>query len=115
MKMNNKNNEVFKELFTEFMIENYGERCPDYDENCATCQAWDNYDTLFTKLESGDDVYEYQIKAFNMFNKAKLNELSKEGWNVCASNLVPKISVMLPNIPKSANTLFYFRKKLQKG
>jgi hypothetical protein len=50
----------FKKCFMESMIETWGERCYDYEENCSTCQAWDNIDTLIGKLESDDNVYEYE-------------------------------------------------------
>jgi hypothetical protein len=25
----------------------WGERCPDYEEGCPTCEAWKQYDKLF--------------------------------------------------------------------
>ena len=93
------------------MIKHWGERCPDYEEGCAICQAWDNFDTMIAKLESGDVIYEHKIKALNFFNKRKLDELSAKGWNVCAATFVPNLSDMIA-IPRAANTLFYFRKKL---
>jgi len=37
----------FKERVKEYMIKNWGTRCPDYEENCACCKAWKYFDYLF--------------------------------------------------------------------
>ena len=37
----------FKERVKEYMIKNWGTRCPDYGENCACCKAWKYFDYLF--------------------------------------------------------------------
>jgi len=101
----------FKDAFKEFLTEYFGKRCLDYDPNCPICQAWDNFTELFNKIESGDEVYEYQIKALNFFNKRELDEMSEEGWNVCAATFVPNLTDMV-SVPHASNTLFYFRRKL---
>jgi hypothetical protein len=36
-----------KEKMKEWVITNWGERCPDYEEGCPCCQAWKCYDYLF--------------------------------------------------------------------
>lgn len=30
----------------DWMKENYGKRCPEYEEGCACCTAWELYDRL---------------------------------------------------------------------
>ncbi|MDD5616906.1 MAG: hypothetical protein PHH85_11985 [Candidatus Methanoperedens sp.] len=37
----------FEERVKEYMIKNWGSRCPDYEENCACCKAWKYFDYLF--------------------------------------------------------------------
>ncbi len=37
----------FKERVKEYMIKNWGTRCPDYEKNCACCKAWKYFDYLF--------------------------------------------------------------------
>ena len=37
----------FKERVKEYMVKNWGTRCPDYEENCACCKAWKYFDYLF--------------------------------------------------------------------
>jgi rubrerythrin len=37
----------FKERVKEWMIKNWGTRCPDYEENCPLCKAWKYFDYLF--------------------------------------------------------------------
>lgn len=95
----------FKECFRQFVIKYWGERCPDYEETCPCCQAWNNFDTLFDKLESDDDVYEYTARLLEKHDFKTLGELSKEGWNVCAASFNWKTL-------SDPNTLFYFRRKL---
>lgn len=87
------------------MIEHWGERCPDYEESCPCCQAWDNFDTMIAKLKSGDDIYEYKAKLLNMYDVKELKELSEQGWNVCAATYTP-------NGYNDLNTMFYFRRRL---
>ncbi len=39
--------EAINECWLEEVIEKlYGKRCPDYEKNCACCQAWSVYDTI---------------------------------------------------------------------
>ena len=102
----------FKEAFGKFLTEYYGKRCLDHDPGCPICNAWDNFADLFNEIESGDDVYEYKIKALNFFNKRKLDEMSAEGWNVCASTFVPNLTDMIGGVERAANTIFYFKRKL---
>ena len=33
----------------DYFIEWYGERCPDYEENCIACQKWKAFDELFSE------------------------------------------------------------------
>ncbi|MFC0246444.1 hypothetical protein ACFOLL_04575 [Falsochrobactrum ovis] len=33
-------------LIVEAITEHYGERCPDYDEDCFCCKVWSDYDAL---------------------------------------------------------------------
>ena len=40
----------FEERVKEYMVKNWGARCPDYEENCPCCKAWKYYDYLF-KIE----------------------------------------------------------------
>ncbi|VVB96485.1 Uncharacterised protein [uncultured archaeon] len=37
----------FKERVKEWMIQNWGTPCPDYEESCALCKAWKFFDYLF--------------------------------------------------------------------
>jgi hypothetical protein len=37
----------FKERVKEYMVKNWGTRCPDYEENCGCCKAWKYIDYLF--------------------------------------------------------------------
>lgn len=37
----------FKERVKEYMIKNWGTRCPDYEEDCPLCKAWKCFDYLF--------------------------------------------------------------------
>ena len=95
----------FKECFRQFVIKYWGERCPDYEKTCPCCQAWDNFDMLFEKLEFGDEVYEYTVKLLEEHDTKTLGELSKNGWNVCAATFNSKTK-------SDINTIFYLRRKL---
>jgi hypothetical protein len=53
--------------FREWMIKNWGKRCPDYNEECSLCRAWDCYDYL-TKL----GAYPLPPKKRNVTEVAKL-------------------------------------------
>ncbi len=33
--------------FTDFLLENFGERCENYDEGCACCKIWVLYDQVY--------------------------------------------------------------------
>jgi hypothetical protein len=37
----------FKERVKEYMVKNWGTRCPDYEKDCACCKAWKYFDYLF--------------------------------------------------------------------
>lgn len=95
----------FKECLTKFMIEYWGERCPDHEESCPTCNAWDNFDILMDKLETPDSVYTYRSKVLKMYDLEELEKLSALGWQVCAATYIPDTT-------SDVNTMFYFRKKL---
>ena len=106
MNDNKKQAEIFfEELLLEFMIENYGERCPDYEERCPVCQAWEIYDTLIGKLKPSKDVYEYKMRTLRPDDIKEIENLSAKGWNVCAATY-------LPGIVSTLKTIFYFRRKL---
>ena len=95
----------FKECLIKFMIEHWGERCPEHEESCPTCNAWDNFDIMMEKFENPDSAYTYKIRALEMYDLKELEKLSALGWQVCAATY---ISDTMSNI----NTMFYFRKKI---
>jgi len=37
------------DYIAEAIIDAFGERCPDFAEGCACCEAWKQYDRLRTK------------------------------------------------------------------
>lgn len=37
------------DYIAEAITEAFGERCPDFAEGCACCEAWQQYDRLRTK------------------------------------------------------------------
>jgi rubrerythrin len=37
----------FNERVKEWMIKNWGNRCPDYEESCPLCKAWKYFDYIF--------------------------------------------------------------------
>lgn len=42
--------EAAHEWWLEEILEKlYGEKCPDYEKDCACCQAWNVYDTIIEK------------------------------------------------------------------
>lgn len=95
----------FKERLTKFMIEYWGERCPEHEESCPTCNAWDNFDTMIEKLENPEPAYTYKIRSLKMYDLEELEKMSALGWQVCAATYIPDT---LSNV----NTMFCFRKKL---
>lgn len=90
---------IFKEHFINdlrnFIVENWGDRCPDHEKSCTVCQAWDNFDTMIASLES--TVYEHRAEVINEISE--LDELSAKGWNVCGAS------------SSRGTILFYLRKK----
>lgn len=38
-----------KEVLFGWILETYGKRCKDYEQNCACCVAWTLYDRLTQK------------------------------------------------------------------
>ena len=41
----------FKKL-NEWMVEYYGKRCPEYEKDCACCEAWELYDKLIWEVHN---------------------------------------------------------------
>lgn len=105
MGSNEEFDETFKNGIFNFILDNYGRRCEDYDESCVVCQAWKKFDTMFSKLDPIEPVYKYKNEIWNTFDFDKLHEESKKGWNVCSS-------IMLRMAGDNSETLFYFRKKI---
>lgn len=35
------------DLMKEWMLKNWGEKCPDYEPSCGLCKAWKYFDYLF--------------------------------------------------------------------
>lgn len=36
-----------KQQVYDYLIENFGEKCKDYERNCSNCQAWEGFDAIF--------------------------------------------------------------------
>ena len=53
-------------ILFKWMIKNYGKRCPDFEERCACCVAWNLYDRLIQKedlIKNGEkETFEEHIK-----------------------------------------------------
>jgi len=96
---------IFKDLLLEFMIEIWGERCPDYEESCPSCHAWNNYDIMIVKIESTPCVYQHRFKTLESNDIRELDVMSEKGWEVWAA-------IRIPGEVSKYNTIFYFRKKL---
>ena len=45
--LENEINQENKDVVKQLMLQNWGERCPDYCEDCPACKAWKYYDYLF--------------------------------------------------------------------
>lgn len=41
--------EEVKDVVEPFLKEWFGDRCPDFDENCIVCKKWQLYDKLIKK------------------------------------------------------------------
>jgi hypothetical protein len=39
------------------MLEYWGERCDDYEEGCAVCEAWREYDNLVTDNKVTNNLF----------------------------------------------------------
>ncbi len=98
------NKNLKKKLFN-LVMDNYGDRCPDHDESCAVCQAWDNFDTMVSVLDSTNPVYEHKYEILKTIDMTTLDKLSEEGWNVCGASILRKAG-------KASETLFYLRKRI---
>jgi len=48
-----KSGDMKKNMF-RWMLDNWGERCPDYCKGCALCKAWKCFDYLFEWDEDGE-------------------------------------------------------------
>jgi len=48
------------------MLEYWGERCDDYEEGCAVCDAWREYDNLVMDNKVANEIAQ---KAFTDVNK----------------------------------------------
>lgn len=46
----NQINQLKQEL-AEFISAHWGEKCPDYEESCHCCRAWEYYEFLFQFTE----------------------------------------------------------------
>ena len=48
---------TIKEQTRLWMIEYWGERCPDCDTDCPLCNAWKSFDVMFSYVDQscGDD------------------------------------------------------------
>lgn len=44
------------ELIAEAIKEHWGDQCPDFDENCACCLAWKQYDDLTADCPTSPDL-----------------------------------------------------------
>lgn len=66
------------DYIAEAITEAYGERCPDFVEGCACCEAWKQYDAL--KAAAQVDV---EAIAMNEWHVGYLTGFlaSGEGWN----------------------------------
>lgn len=42
--------EKVKENFEKWLIDCYGEKCPEYEKGCALCEIWRNWELLKEKL-----------------------------------------------------------------
>jgi len=45
---------VMSVMMRKWVEDNWGERCPEYQEGCAICEAWKAYDYLF-ELEKASE------------------------------------------------------------
>ena len=52
------------------VIEQFGERCPDYEATCIVCRAWKALDVLREVLFGADVKQEYGEAADMIINKA---------------------------------------------
>jgi len=95
----------FKDCLIKFITVHWGERCPEHEERCPTCQAWDNFDTLMEKTNAPEPAYEYKVRVLKVNDLEELEKLSALGWHVCAATVIP-------DTMNDMNTLFYFRRKL---
>ena len=43
----------------EAIIDYWGEKCQNFDENCFCCQAWKEYEELLTRAISWKKINEY--------------------------------------------------------
>lgn len=50
----------------EVMAEYWGERCPDYEPECPTCQAWAEYDKLTDERNRAFDLLKKCRAVLNM-------------------------------------------------
>lgn len=105
MKFDEEFNQTFKNEIFNFILDNYGRRCEDYDESCVVCQVWKKFDIMISKLDFVEPVYEYKNEILNTFDLDELHNQSKDGWNVCSST-------MLRVAGEKSETLFCFRKKI---
>ena len=47
-----KDREITIKQMKQWMLNNWGKRCPDFDEGCALCQAWNFFDYLTTDIDN---------------------------------------------------------------
>jgi G3E family GTPase len=46
------------DYIAEAITEAFGERCPEFAEGCACCEAWKQYDGLLSDIRTADEQAE---------------------------------------------------------
>lgn len=63
----------------------WGERCPDYEQDCPACKAWDEYDVIhaekFGVLWTKEDLSKLELAHVNLIKTHAL-PMGDGGWLV---------------------------------
>jgi len=72
------------------MLEYWGERCDDYEEGCAVCDAWRNYDNLVMDNKIANEI---ASKLAHVNNNMLIEDLMIQPLDLSIRNAISRLIV----------------------
>jgi len=72
------------------MLEYWGERCDDYEEGCAVCDAWRDYDNLLMDNKIANEI---ASKLALVNNNMLIEDLMRQPADLAIRNAISRLIV----------------------